>query len=256
MSIVSFNSSDQQIAQRTQISMKRIRLDVLRALAFQNGHKMAETKLQIYVNRFDDKEDESMKARHQVTQNSLETVLSESRGQVSFADEMLEEVSDKDLEIILSQYCAKILVRRLYKFIAIKSQEGLIGRQETRKYMRSMKDTIREIESSTVERLAESRLSEDREHQQQHTQSDLQNILEDSKNTVAIDGNSNKKPSSPITNSTISQVDPQNADTVGASNVKSKEPTIPLSKLFETPSGLSETSMPEIEEDGHENNDQ
>ena len=266
LSIISFdNNSENRSVERTQVSMKRIRLDVLRAITFKHGHKMAETKLQLYVNRFDDEEDESMRARHRVTQSALETILSESRDQVCFADEMLEdEVSDKDLEIILSHYCAKILVRKLINFTERKSKEGLIGKQEARTYMRSMKDKIGQIESSTVEELTESRLSEDTKyHHHRHTtttRSDFQNIPEDGNATIDDNSNRNnnsnsnsnsKTPySSPIiTNSnTDSQVDPQNTaiDTMCANNVKSKDPTISLTKKI--------TSMPEIEEGDDDEN--
>ena len=152
---------EQQGKKTTEKDMKRIRLDVLRALAFRHGHKMAEAKLRFYVNRLDTDKDESMQeARHQVSEEALKAILSESRDQVALAEKMLQEqVSDSALEIMLSHYCAKILVRRLQRFTDEKSREGMIGKKETRAYMGKLKEALLKINSSTMEKLAESRVS-------------------------------------------------------------------------------------------------
>jgi len=160
MSLVTLNNNaGEKHSEKAKISMKRLRIDVLRAIAFKRGHEMAESKLQLYVNRFDDEENATMQAQHEVTASVLKQVLSESRDQVRFADKMLEdEVSDKDLNIILSYYCAKIVIRRLSKFTEIKAEDGLISKQEARKYLRSLKEKSDQSESRTVELLAELRL--------------------------------------------------------------------------------------------------
>jgi hypothetical protein len=220
-SLVSFdNNTAEKDVEKAKISVKRLRLDVLRAIAFKRGHEMAESKLQLYVNRFDDEEDASMQARHQITASALEQVLLESRDQVRFADEMLEdEVSDKDLEIILSYYCAKIVIRRLSKFTECKAEEGLIGKQEARNYLRTMKEKANQTESRTVERLAELRLES------------FHDDVED------------------IKTSTDCKVDPHNSDTIGANNTKSNSNSTPLNALFDKPLlVVSVSSMPQIEE--------
>jgi hypothetical protein len=231
-SLVSFdnNTADKDVA-KAKISVKRLRLDVLRAIAFQRGHEMAESKLQLYVNRFDDEEDASMQAQHQITTSALKQVLSESRDQVRFADEMLEdEVSDKDLEIILSYYCAKIVIRRLSKFIECKAEEGLIGKQDARNYMRTMNEKANQTESRTVERLAELRL----ERSKSKHLSSLESIHDDVGD---------------IKTSTDCKVDPHNSDTIGANNTKSNPNSTPLTALFDTPLVvISVSSMPQIEE--------
>jgi len=143
--------------EKHKLSAKRIRLHVLRAIAFKHAHAMAESKMQLYANRFDDQVDASMQARHEITQATLQNVLAESRAQVALADEMLEkEVSDHDFEIILSHYCAKILIRRLMKFTERKADDGLLGKQEARSYLGTMKTKLQGISSRTVERLADS----------------------------------------------------------------------------------------------------
>merc|ERR1712238_153901 len=144
------------------ISVKRLRLDVLRSIAFKRGHIMAESKFRFYVNRFDDKEDESMQAQHKITTTAMEQVLKESRDQVRFADALLDEdeVSSDDLEIILSHYCAKIVIRRLSKFTELKAEDGILVKKEARKYLSALTEKAGQIDSITVERLAELRKRE------------------------------------------------------------------------------------------------
>lgn len=258
MSIVSFDTTENSIQKKTHVGMKRIRLDVLRALAFIQAHKMAVAKLRLYVNRFDDVLDESMLARHKVTGSALEIVLAESHDQLCYAQEMLEkEVNDDDLDIVLSYYCAKILVRRLRKFTQEKSKEGMIGKPETRAYTLRMKDCIHQIDTDTIKQLTKSRLNEDgRDGSKRGRSSILLSIVEDSDDTTAFDNNRQGR-SSPSpkaftnNNNAPFQVDPANADTVGANNVTSttKIPTTPLANLFRAPSGMSSAPMPEVEED-------
>merc|ERR1712194_919867 len=146
---------------KAEISVKRLRLDVLRSIAFKRGHIMAESKLRFFVNRFDDKEDESMQAQHKVTTTAMEQVLKESRDQVRFADALLDEdeVSSDDLETILSHYCARIVIRRLSKFTELKAEEGILVKKEARKYFCSLKKKAGQIDAITVARLAELRKS-------------------------------------------------------------------------------------------------
>merc|ERR1712166_94293 len=192
-----------------------------------------------------------------------ETVLSESRDQVTFADEMLEkEVDDRDLHIILSHYCAKILIRRLRKFTEQKAADGLIGKQEARTYLRGMKDKINEIEAIMVQRLAESAS----EHgTNSRPVSDLRSVRvreDDSDNTsqsrVVSDLGSIRENNSGHNTSRLkhlfesdASIDLENADTIGASNAKSVGNILsstPLTELFRTPSKMSEElAMPEIE---------
>jgi len=226
------------------LSAKRIRLHVLRAIAFKHAHEMAESKMQLYVNRFDDQVDASMQARHEITQATLQNILAESRAQVAFADEMLEkEVSDQDFEIILSHYCAKILIRRLMKFTERKADDGLLGKQDARSYLDTMKTKLQRISLRTVERLTNSI----HEKHSGSSDSDMNIILEDGSGKV--NSNSTNYSSS----ATDSQVNHQpNANTIVASNVQSnhvKSSKIPLTGLFDPPSpGLNEESPPQTEE--------
>jgi len=148
---------------KAELSVKRLRLDVLRSIAFKRGHMMAESKLRLYVNRFDDKEDESMQAQHKITTTALEQVLQESRDQIRFADALLDEdeVSSDDLEIILSHYCARIVIRRLSKFTELKAEEGILVKKEARKYFCSLTKKAGQIDAITVARLAELRKKSD-----------------------------------------------------------------------------------------------
>lgn len=135
---------------------KKLRLNVCRALAFKKCHEMAEKKLQMYVNRFDDLDDACMQSQHGIMESALDQVLSESRDQVYFADELLAEAaSDKDVEIITSFYCAMIVIRHLIKFIESKVEEDLLGKQEARKYVRIMNEKLAKVEYKCVEWLAE-----------------------------------------------------------------------------------------------------
>ena len=234
-SLVSFNNNTAKkdvCVEKAKISVKRLRLDVLRAIAFKRGHEMAESKLELYVNRFDDEEDASMQAHHQITTSAFEQVLLESRDQVRFADEMLEdEVSDKDLEIILSYYCAKIVIRRLSKFTECKAEEGLIGKQEARNYLRTMMEKANQTESRTVERLAELRLESRSRSQHLSSLEIIHYDVED------------------IKTSTDCRIDPHLSDTIGANNIKSSSNSTPLNALFDTPLVVaSVSSMPQIEE--------
>ena len=104
---------------KTEKDMKRIRLDVLQAL---------------YVNRLNTDKDESMEARHQVSEEALlKAILSKSCDQVALVKKMLQEqVSGSTL----------ILVWRLQRFTDKKSQEGMIGKKETRAYMRKLKEAL------------------------------------------------------------------------------------------------------------------
>jgi len=264
MSFVSFDGTENSTQKKTNVGMKRIRLNVLRALAFIHAHKMAEAKLRLYVNRFDDDLDESMFARHKVTDSALEIVLAESHDQLCCAQEMLEkEVSDEDLDIIFSYYCAKILVRRLLKFTEEKSKEGMIGKQETRAYTQRMKDCVHQIDTDTIRELMEARVNEDiRDGNRRGPSTILRSIVEDSDDTAAaFDKNTDRARFSPSPRATTNavttprfQVDPANADTIGASNTTSetKTTTTSLANLFKIQSEPRVTSMPEVEEDEDE----
>ena len=160
-SLVSFhsehgNASDYDEDMRTARNRAKIfKSNVCRALAFKKCHEMAENKLQMYVNRFDDLEDTGMQAQHKIMQSALEQVLSESRDQVCFADELLEDACDKDLEIISSFYCAMIVILKLIQFIASKVEDDLLGKQEARNYVRIMTEKLAQVEYKSVEWLAE-----------------------------------------------------------------------------------------------------
>jgi len=234
--------------EKIKLNGKRVRVDVLRAISFKHGHKMAEEKLKLYVNRFDDEENESMRDRHTLTETVLAQVLTESHEQVKFADSMLaKEVDDRELNIILSHYCATILVRRLHMFTEQKAHEDLIGKQEARLYLDGTKHKIHEIEQKTVERLA------DYEHGQcAELESDLENIHED-------DSIENKSRLMRLLKSDASVDDPQNGDTIGTSNTKSSRNlpsfSTPLPALFDPPPGFSVSSMPQINEDEEEDDE-
>merc|ERR1712238_641247 len=127
--------------------------------------------------------------------------------------------------------------RRLHMFTEQKAHEDLIGKQEARLYLRGTKHKIHEIEQKTVERLA------DYEHGQcAELESDLENVHED-------DSIDNKSRLMCLLKSDASVDDPQNGDTIGASNTKSSRNPTSLLALFDPPSGFSVSSMPQINED-------
>lgn len=248
-SLMSLRSTDSVSSrykvEKTKISARRMRIDVLRALAFKHAHKLAETKLKLYVNRFYDDEDESMQEKHDLTHKILQRVLDESLDQIALADEMLEkEVDDRDIEIILSHYCAKILIRRLRKFTELKVAEGLIGKKQGRDYLKMMKDKMQHIDQRTVEELAESE----------------RNMPEQNLHPQKAIGKSAKRNETSLMQF-LNSDDLENADdTIGRSNTKARharnstEPSFgnALDDLFRMPSGMDgnsdRESMPHIEE--------
>ena len=221
--------------ERSKITAKRIRVDVLRALAFKHAHKMAEAKMKMYVNRFYDDTDESMQMRHRITDDTLQRVLKESCDQVALADAMIDmEVDDRDLHIINSHYCAAILLRRLQKFTEQKASEGLIGKQEARVYVLQIKESLKAIDPNTLKQLAEV----DDEDPESKLKSGISNNSSNS-NTQLMPG---------LEDFLKSDTNPQNSDTVGRSNTKNghtRNLTAPsygteLTDLFCVPGGMND----------------
>lgn len=131
------------------IDSGKIRKDVIIGLAFYQGHKMAEMKLKSYVNRIDS-EGESKVDVKQI----LQQVIDESREQRHKANEMIDnEVKQNEKEIILSCYCARILIRRLLDFTKRKAEDGMLGKIEARKYLKDMEDRIRTVVAEALEQL-------------------------------------------------------------------------------------------------------
>jgi NhaP-type Na+/H+ or K+/H+ antiporter len=148
----------------TRSSARRMRLDVLRAIAFQQGHKMARSKLELFINRNENQDDSSMK---DIILPVLEKVKEESREQVKCAQEMLEqELCKQHLEVILSHYCARIVIRRLMKFTERKAEDGMLGKIEARKYLSEMDDRLRQIDDDTIDQLVSGGCEEPLEQQE------------------------------------------------------------------------------------------
>lgn len=126
-----------------------LRKDVIIGLAFYEGHKMAEMKLESYVNRIDSHSDSNVEVKQ-----ILRQVLEESREQRLKASEMIDnEVKQNEKEIILSCYCARILIRRLLDFTKRKAEDGLLGKIEARKYLCDMENRIKTIVSVAIDQL-------------------------------------------------------------------------------------------------------
>jgi len=165
-------------AARNRFRARCIRLDVLSAIAFQQGHKMAEVKLRFYFNRIDDEDDDG--TNHGTTRRIkpiLDQVLEESQTQVSKAQEMLDkEVGRRDLEVILSHYCARILIRRLMKFTEQNAEDGLLGKIEARNYLIDMDQRVRNVMAKTLEQLLSPECDD------QHLEQVLDSVLEEGNN--------------------------------------------------------------------------
>ncbi|KAG7371371.1 cyclic nucleotide-binding protein [Nitzschia inconspicua] len=156
-SVASWASSNMQVgnsavpAVRDRSAARRLRLDVLRTIAFQQGHKMARSKLELFINRIDIPDDGSVR---ETIRPALEKVKEESKEQVKEAQEMLEkEISKIDLEIILSHYCSRIIIHRLMKFIERTAEDGTLGKIEARKYLSDMDNRLRQIVEETMDQL-------------------------------------------------------------------------------------------------------
>ncbi|KAG7343805.1 cyclic nucleotide-binding protein [Nitzschia inconspicua] len=155
--VASWASSNMQVgnsavpAVRDRSAARRLRLDVLRTIAFQQGHKMARSKLELFINRIEIPDDGSVR---ETIRPALEKVKEESKEQVKEAQEMLEkEISKKDLEIILSHYCSRIIIHRLMKFIERTAEDGTLGKIEARKYLSDMDNRLRQIVDETMDQL-------------------------------------------------------------------------------------------------------
>jgi hypothetical protein len=146
------DGGDSSIAEH-KVTAQNIRFDVLRAICFKEGHEVAETKLQLYSNRLNDMDDENVR---QSVQLAVQECLEESRKQTHLAAEMLEkEISKQDLQIILSHYCARILIRRLMTFTERSVEDGLLGKIQARAYLKEMDGRIRTIMVSAQKELVE-----------------------------------------------------------------------------------------------------
>jgi hypothetical protein len=140
-------ATDGNVPSRDRAAARQLRLDVLRALAFKEGHELAATRMRLYSDRLRDLGDDTVR---EVVHPAILQCLEESRRQVEEAEQMLEhEISDRDLEIILSHYCARILIRRLMKFTERKVEDGLLGKIEGRKYLKDLDRRIRKIVKTT-----------------------------------------------------------------------------------------------------------
>jgi hypothetical protein len=141
----------QESVTRKAMSAGRIRQDVIRAIAFQQGHKMARTKLALYINRI---EFQATSAKSQLFREILEQVQLESLTQAQLATEMMErEIRQEDLVVVMSHYCARILIRRLMKFTERNAQDGMLGKTNARNYLYMMEERIRDIVQVVLDQL-------------------------------------------------------------------------------------------------------
>jgi NhaP-type Na+/H+ or K+/H+ antiporter len=145
------SDSSTMTATRDRSTAKRLRLDVLRAVSFEQGHKMARRKLEMFINRIEIHDNDSAR---DIFRPVLQIVKEESMEQVKRAQEMLEqEICSKDLEVILSHYCSRIIIRRLMKFTERAAEDGTLGKIEARKYLSDMDARLRRIVDETVDQL-------------------------------------------------------------------------------------------------------
>ena len=154
-SFVSDDSNASEDLKRRKRSLRRIRNEILKAMAFKEGHKMAETKLRRYANRIISSSS-SNDILLDVIQPTLQQVLDESQAQVLKADESMEEnIDEKDLDFYMSHYCARILLYRLKNFTERKYEDGLVSKFEARKYLADFDDRIGNLVNSSLERALE-----------------------------------------------------------------------------------------------------
>ncbi|KAL3916191.1 MAG: hypothetical protein SGILL_005292 [Bacillariaceae sp.] len=143
--------SNMSVTSRKKVSAKRIRQDVVRAIAFQQGHEIARAKLELYINRM---EPQATDAKSETLRAILEQVKEESLKQVCLANETIEqEMCKDDFLVAMTYYCARILVRRLMKFTERKADDGMIGKSEARQYLSMMDARTREIVKGVLDQL-------------------------------------------------------------------------------------------------------
>ena len=98
--------------------------------------------MQSYMNRMDIEHEDDANAVHRV----VEAVLKESQREAEKARDALENEVDKTfLEIVLSRYCARILLRRFMNFINQKAKEGFLQRSEARRFLTQAEAQIQKV---------------------------------------------------------------------------------------------------------------
>jgi hypothetical protein len=152
---VSNTANQSEDLEQKKRKLRRIRHGILKAIAFKEGHMMAETRLQLYVNRIHNSMSADESLRNAI-QPSLEQVLDESKAQVSIAEKILEEnVDETVLNIFMSHYCARILLHRLIAFTERKFEDGLVSKLDARKYLSDLDRRIRDLLKSGLEQALE-----------------------------------------------------------------------------------------------------
>jgi hypothetical protein len=107
--------------------------------------------LALYINRI---EIQATSDKSQLFRAILEQVELESFIQAQQAAEMMErEICQEDLVVVMSHYCARILVRRLMKFTERNAQDGMLGKTKARNYLKMMDERIRDIVEAVLDQL-------------------------------------------------------------------------------------------------------
>ena len=94
------------------------------------------------MNRMDIENSEDAQTVHK----AVEAVVRESQREVRKASDSLKNEVDKAvLEIVISHYCARILLRRFIRFLDHKAKEGVLQRSEARLFRRQAAAQVEKV---------------------------------------------------------------------------------------------------------------
>jgi len=120
-----------------------MKLLVVRAICFIEGHRVAAEKLQVYVNRAAPELREC--GSWKFLRRAVETVLEESKKQVVKAQEAIKDVSEEDVVKILSHYVSTIILHRLTGYIERNAADEVLSSEEARTYLEEIDREIEQV---------------------------------------------------------------------------------------------------------------
>ena len=135
----------------TYLHQKR-RNKVLRALAFIEAHNIAEKGLRAYIDSIAAGSLEESEDTGWIAGDAVDIVLSESRMQVTLAQETLEKYR-QHVESIKSHYVCTILLHRLTAFVEQHARSGLLTTKEAQSQIARIEQSIQSAHSCDRELL-------------------------------------------------------------------------------------------------------
>ena len=116
------------------LESQRLRLSVLRAFSFVDGHKEAEGRLK---DKFEDSEGE--------VRNAFLTVMRESQKQVKLAEDVIRSKTKKQLKQVISHYLCIMLQNKSARYIGVLVESGVLLPREARELLEEIEESIQEI---------------------------------------------------------------------------------------------------------------